>query len=161
PKDEGLVFLAELPKRVQESVVRYRLEQSNRLLIQAMESARDAVMITDLSGTILKVNQALENMTGYSRDERNGQNPRLPKSGYHPPELYPALWRTILARQSWQGELTNRRKDGSLVEVSLTISPILNSHEQLTHFVGIQRDITERKHLERQLLQAQKMQSVG
>src|SRR5262249_53046263 len=69
--------------------------------------------------------------------------------------------RVILNRESWQGELTNRRKDGSLYEISLTISPILDSQGRLTHFVGIERDITAHKQLERQLRQAQKMQSVG
>ncbi len=66
-----------------------------------------------------------------------------------------------LARRSWQGELTNRRKDGSLFQVSLTVSPIVDAQGRMTHFVGIQRDITEHKQLERALLQAQKMQSVG
>jgi signal transduction histidine kinase/CheY-like chemotaxis protein len=71
------------------------------------------------------------------------------------------MWQTILARGSWQGELTNRRKDGQLRTMAMTISPIVDDKGRLTHFVGIQRDITERKQLERQLLQAQKMQSVG
>src|SRR5207247_2783833 len=119
---DGLAFLAELPKRVTESVTRHKLEQLNRLLIEALESARNGIMITDLEGTIMKVNQALEDMTGYTRQELLGENPRLLKSGLHPPELYANLWRRILARASWQGELTNRRKDGSLVPVSLTVS---------------------------------------
>src|SRR5262245_50099191 len=71
------------------------------------------------------------------------------------------MWRTILGRNSWQGELTNRRKDGSLFETSLTISPIVDGQGRLTHFVGIQRDVTHLKQLDRQLRQAQKMQSVG
>jgi PAS domain S-box-containing protein len=160
-RDTALTFLAELPKRVHEALTRYRLQQNNRLLIAALESAHDGIMITDLQGTILHVNQALEGMTGYTRQELIGETPRLLKSGVHPPERYAGLWRAILARASWQGELTNRRKDGSLMEVSLAVSPIVDAQGRLTHFVGIQRDISERKHLERQLLQAQKMQSVG
>jgi PAS domain S-box-containing protein len=160
-KDHRMTFLADLPKRVVESVKRHRLEQMNRLLIQALESARDGVIITDLQGAILNVNQALEQMTGYSRQELLGQTPRLFKSGVHSAECYAALWRTILGRDSWQGELTNRRKDGAEFQVSLTISPIVDAHGRMTHFVGIYRDVTEHKKLERQLLQAQKMQSVG
>jgi PAS domain S-box-containing protein len=160
-KDPALTFLSEMPKRVSESVTRHRLEQMNRLLIQALESARDGIMITDLQGTILNVNRALERLTGYSRQELIGQNPRLLKSGAHGPEVYAEMWRTILARGSWQGELTNRRKDGTLFQTSLTVSPIVDNQGRLTHFVGIQRDVTEHKQLERQLLQAQKMQSVG
>jgi PAS domain S-box-containing protein len=160
-RDSALAFLAELPKRVVEAVTRYRLQQNNRLLIAALESAQDGIMITDLQGTILHVNQALEQMTGYTRRELIGQNPRLLKSGVHQPECYEEMWRFILARASWQGELTNRRKDGSLIEVSLAVSPIVDAQGRLTHFVGIHRDITERRQLERQLLQAQKLQSVG
>src|SRR5205814_1462193 len=71
------------------------------------------------------------------------------------------LWRTILTRQSWQGELVNRRKDGTLLDASLTVSPIFDHGGAMTHFVGIYRDVGERKNLERQLAHAQKMQSVG
>jgi PAS domain S-box-containing protein len=160
-KDHALTFLAELPKRVAESVTRHRLEHMNRLLIQALESARDGIMITDLQGIILHVNRALEHLTGYTRQELIGQNPRILKSNVHPAAVYTDMWRTVLARGSWQGELTNRRKDGSLFQTSLTVSPIVDDQGRLTHFVGIERDITEHKQLERQLLQAQKMQSIG
>jgi two-component system, cell cycle sensor histidine kinase and response regulator CckA len=160
-KDSALTFLLDLPKRVSESVTRHRLEHMNRLLIQSLESARDGILITDLHGVILHVNRSLELLTGYSRQEMIGQTPRLFKSGVHPPELYAELWRTVLARSSWQGEMTNRRKDGQLFPASMTVSPIVDAQGRLTHFVGIQRDITTQKSLERQLLQAQKMQSVG
>lgn len=160
-KDRALTFLAELPKRVGESVMRYRLQQMNRLLIEALESARDGIMITDVNGSIQHVNHALESMTGYDRKEMLGQTPNMFKSGAHGPEFFAELWRTVLGRASWQGEFYNRRKDGTLLDVSLTVSPIVDPREQLTHFVGIYRDISERKQMERQLFQAQKMQSVG
>jgi PAS domain S-box-containing protein len=160
-KDPELRFLAELPKRVAESVTQHRLRQSNRMLVAALESAGDGVMVTDLHGTIIHVNRALEQLSGYGRDELIGKKPSLLKSGIHPPEVYRKLWETVLARGVWQGELTNRRKDGRLVEVSLTVSPVLDAHGQLTHLTGILRDVSERKHLERQLMQAQKMQGVG
>jgi PAS domain S-box-containing protein len=161
PKYPALSFLAELPKRVAESVRRYRLEQSNCLLIQALESTRDAIMITDLQGEIINVNRALEDFTGYTRHELIGQTPRLFRSGIHPPGFYKHMWQTVLSRSCWQGELTNRCKDGSLLQTSMTISPIVDSQGRLTHFVGIQRDISEHKRLEQQLIQAQKMQSIG
>ncbi len=160
-KDPSLIFLVELPKRVSESVTRHRLQHLNRLLIAALESARDGIMITDLQGTLLHVNKALEQMTGYTRQDLLGQTPRLLKSGLHEAKVYAHLWQTILGRNSWQGELVNRRKDGTLFDTSLTVSPIVDGRGALTHFVGIYRDIGERKLLERQLLQAQKMQSVG
>jgi PAS domain S-box-containing protein len=160
-KDEALTFLSELPKRVGESVQRHRLQQLNQLLIEALESARDGILITDLQATMLHVNKALERMTGYDRQEMLGETPRLFNSGVHDRPFFANLWQTILGRNSWQGELTNRRKDGTLFDVSMTISPIVNRQGQLTHFVSIYRDISEHKQLERQLRQAQKMQSIG
>ena len=160
-KDTALSFLTDLPKRVVESVTRHRLSEINRLLVASLESAGDGFMVTDLQGTIVHVNRALEVMTGYGRDELLGQNPRLLKSGLHSRDFFAQMWRAVLARNVWQGELTNRRKDGRHVEVSLTVSPVLDPRGRLTHLVGIVRDVSERKHLERQLLQAQKMQSVG
>ena len=160
-KDRALTFLSDLPKRVQESVTNYRLQQTNRLLVEALESARDGVIVTDLQGTILHVNAALEQMFGYSRQEMLGQSARLFKSGVHATEFYRDFWTTILGRSSWQGELVNRKKDGSLIDTSLTVSPLVGVTGQLTHFVGIYRDMSERKQIERQLFQAQKMQSVG
>ena len=146
---------------MQESTTRYKLQQANRLLIAALESANDAILITDVQGTIQHVNAAAERLYGYGRDEVIGHAPRLFRSDVHSREYFQEMWQTILARKSWQGELVNRRKDGTLIDVSLAISPILDPQGQLTNFVGIYRDITERKHMERQLFQAQKMQSVG
>src|SRR5262245_16960156 len=100
-------------------------------------------------------------MFGYDRQEMLGQTPRLFKSGVHSKEFFQEFWATLLGRSSWQGELVNRRKDGSLTETSLTVSPLMDAAGQLTHFVGIYRDMSERKQIERQLFQAQKMQSVG
>src|SRR6516165_104708 len=84
-KDRALAFLGELPKRVSESVTRFRLQQLNRLLIEALESARDGILITDLQGTILHVNRAFEGMTGHTRQELLGQEPsRLGPRGLPP-----------------------------------------------------------------------------
>jgi PAS domain S-box-containing protein len=160
-KDDALTFLSELPKRVSETVQRYRLQQLNQLLIEALESASDGILITDVQANMLHVNKALERMTGYGRQEMLGENPRLFKSGVHDRPFFANLWQTILGRNSWQGELTNRRKDGTLYDVSMTVSPIVNRQGQLTHFVSIYRDISEYKKLERQLRHAQKMHSIG
>ena len=161
-KDSALTFLSELPKRVVESVKRHRLEQMNRLLIQALESARDGVLITDLQGVILNVNQALEQMTGYSRQELLGQTPRLFKSRRAPagvlrrPVAHHPGPRQLAGRtdQPPQGRRTSSRRRSPFRPSSIRTG-------RMTHFVGIYRDVTEHKKLERQLLQAQKMQSVG
>jgi PAS domain S-box-containing protein len=160
-KDHDLLFLTELPKRVQESVLRHRLQTTNGLLIEALESARDGILITDLQGTIQHVNRALEGMTGYTRQELLGQEPSRLFSEAARPDFLQELTNTVQARSSWQGESPLLRKDGHSIDVSLTVSPVVDGQGQLRHAVIILRDVSDRKHLERQLLQAQKMQSVG
>jgi signal transduction histidine kinase len=173
-------WLIELPKRVMESVTRHRLQQTNHLLIAALESARDGIFITDLQGQILHVNGALERMFGFDRAELIGRNAAILK-GEQPERLVTdaarpgtltagsptaerfseEMWRALQARNSWQGELASQRKDGTPLDTSLTVSPIFDPRGQMTHFVGIYRDLGERRQMERQLFQAQKMQSVG
>jgi two-component system cell cycle sensor histidine kinase/response regulator CckA len=166
-KDHDLTYLADLPKRVHESVTRHRLQHMNRLLIAALESARDAILITDLQGIILHVNEAVAGLTGYGRDELLSQ-PLWESSGSRETGSRPsplrapsAAFQSVLARRHWEGEWAVPRKDDGVVAVSLTVSPIVGPQGQLTHTVAILRDVTDRKSLERQLLQAQKMQSVG
>jgi PAS domain S-box-containing protein len=160
-KDPALSFLTELPKRVNEAFSRHRLQQFNRLLSAALESARDGIIITDHQRVIQHVNQALEQMTGYVRTELVGQTPAILRSDKHTVQEYERLWKAVAVHGSWQGEMFQRRKDGSQVEVSLTISIIANARGEPTHFVGIERDISERRQIERQMVQASKMQSIG
>jgi PAS domain S-box-containing protein len=160
-KDPALAFLSELPKRVSEAVTRHRLQQFNRLLIEALESAGDGVLITDSAGTILHVNAALEKMSGYARQELLGQHPRLFRAETEPAGLYEGMLRAVRSGTGYRDELLLRRKDGTAVEVAVSVSPIKDSRGQATQFVGILRDIAERKQLERQLIQAHKIQSVG
>jgi PAS domain S-box-containing protein len=161
-RDQDGAYLAELPDRVLEAVSRHRLQQSNNLLIAAFESARDGIVITDLSATVLHVNSALERLFGYSRAQLLGQNAaNIFRSEQQPATFLDDMWRTLHDRRSWQGEMINKRHDGNLVDTSLTISPIFDARGQMTHFVAIYRDISERKQMQRQLVQAQKMHSVG
>jgi PAS domain S-box-containing protein len=156
-KDASRAYLNDLPKRIGESVTRHRLQQTNQLLIAALESARDGIFITDLQGAILHVNGALERMFGFRREELLGQHARLFKGEPQSGEFFEEMWRSLLDRSSWQGELVSRRKDETPLDTSLTISPIFDARGRMTHFVGIYRDIGERKQMERQLFQAQKM----
>ncbi len=162
-RDQANAYLHELPKRVLEAVTRYRLEQTNDLLIAALESARDGIAISDLQGTVQHVNSALERMFGFGRQDLIGRNTAELFRSEQQTAISPFedIWRTLHDRRSWQGELVNQRKDGTVLDSSLTISPIYDYRGQMTHFVAIYRDITERKQMERQLVQAQKMQSVG
>jgi PAS domain S-box-containing protein len=161
-RDQTDGYLVELPKRVLEAVLRHRLQQANDLLIAAFESARDGIIITDLQGIVLHVNSALERLFGFSRAELLGRDAAdLFRSDLQPAAHLDGMWKTLHDRRSWQGEIVNQRKDGTIVDSSLTISPIFDARGQMTHFVGIYRDISEYKQMQRQLTQAQKMQSVG
>ena len=103
---------------------RKRAEAEHIRLVTAIEQSAEAVVITDTHGEIEYVNPAFTRITGYSREEVLGQNPRILKSGKHDPEFYQQLWETILKGQPWHGEIINRRKDGSLYTEQMNITPI-------------------------------------
>ncbi len=126
-----------------------------------VENAFDSIVITDRKGTILYVNKSFEKISGYTKQEAVGQNPRVLKSGIHDDSFYKELWETILSGKPWVGEFINRKKDGSLYIVSATVFPLFDENGQISHFVSIQRDVTEEKKLYEQLLRAQKMEAIG
>lgn len=113
----------------------------------ALEASENAVVITDRTGTIEWANRGFEQLTGYSRTEAIGKNPReLLKSGIQDPAVYRQLWDTIMSGKSWHGELTNRRKSGALYNEEMTITPIMDESRRIAHFIAIKNDITEKKH---------------
>jgi PAS domain S-box-containing protein len=140
---------------------RRRLDESIRKLSKAVDQSPVSIVITDTSGAIEFVNSKFTEITGYSRAEATGRNPRILKSGETPPDAYRRLWRNISSGKVWKGEFRNRKKDGTLFWEHATIAPIRDSDNTITHYVGIKEDITERKQLEEQFRQAQKMDSVG
>ena len=140
---------------------RRRTEAELRLLRAALEAAANVIVITDAKGTIEWVNDAFTRITGYRREEAIGNNPRVLKSGQHPPEFYQEMWRTISSGQVWHGEIHNQRKDGTPLEEDATITPVKDAAGVITHYIAIKQDITEKKALEKQFLRAQRMESVG
>ena len=136
-------------------------EESVRKLWWAVEQSADIVIITDRNGTIEYVNPAFESLTGYPREEAIGKNPRILKSGLQEPELYRELWATVLAGKVFRGTLANRKKNGELFYLEKTITPVRGADGEVTHFISNDRDITEQRRLEAQLLQAQKMDAIG
>ncbi len=132
-----------------------------RLQSAALEAAANAIFITDVTGTILWANSAFTKVSGYTSAELIGKNPRLLKSGKHPREYYEGMWKTILAGRNWRGEMCNQRKDGTLYEEEMNIAPVRDAAGQVTHFIAIKQDITERKSLEKQFLRAQRMEGIG
>ncbi|MBF0292536.1 MAG: PAS domain S-box protein [Nitrospinae bacterium] len=121
---------------------RKRAEIENTRLATAVTHAADAVVITDAEGVIEYVNPAFEKTTGYSLAEIRGQNPRLLKSGQHEKTFYEELWETIKSGRVWRGAVVNRKKDGSLYEEEMTISPIADATGAIVNFVAVKRDNT-------------------
>ena len=162
---EHLARLVPAVHRAMEEVAvraeRRRLEQEMDLQTTALKSAANSIMITDIKGIILWVNPAFTRLTGYSEQEAIGQNPRILKSDQQDQAVHKNLWKTILAGDSWHGELINRRKDGSVYFGEQTITPVRSAGGKITHFVGITNDVSEKKKLEAQLIEAQKMEVVG
>jgi PAS domain S-box-containing protein len=140
---------------------RKKTEGELRSLSIALEQAAEDVIITDPEGIIQYVNPAFEKIMGYSRAEVIGQTPKILKSGVQAPAFYENFWKTIKGGNIWTGRITNRRKDGKLIQEDAIISPLLNSEGELTGYVSLKRDVTEAVRMETQLRQAQKMEAIG
>ncbi len=123
-------------------------EEQLRKLSIAVEQSPDAICITDPDGIIEYVNPKTIQLTGYSADELINENIRIFSSGEKPKEEYGQLWQTIQSGKVWSGELHNRKKNGELYWESTAISPIFNTSGQITHFLTIKEDITDRKQAE-------------
>jgi PAS domain S-box-containing protein len=136
-------------------------EKSLRKLSQAVQQSPVSIIITDHEGTIEFANPSFTRMTGYQSQDVVGQNLRRLKSGKMLPALSRHLWQTISSGQAWEGELYNRRKDGSKYWEHASISPIRDANGLITHYLAIKEDITEQKLLQERLLQSQKMETVG
>jgi PAS domain S-box-containing protein len=132
---------------------RKQAEAHLRLQSAALESAANAIVITDSAGNALWLNPAFTRLTGYTAQEVVGRNMRFLKSGQQDQAFYAKLWETILGGQVWQAEMINRRKDGSLYTEQNIITPVRDERGEITHFVAIKQDITPRKEAE-QLLRA-------
>ncbi len=143
---------AELKKHrdhLEELVVERTAELSK--LTEALEQSPASVLITDKKGTIEYVNPTFTKMTGYTAAEALKQNPKILKSGKVSESTYQNLWETIESGKIWKGELINKNKSGEEIWISASISPIFNEDGIITHFVGVQEDITERKEVEKKL----------
>jgi PAS domain S-box-containing protein len=122
-----------------------------RKLSQATENSPDSVVVTDNNGIIEYVNPSFCDVTGYSAKEAIGQKPHILNSGYHSGSFFENLWHTILSGSTWRGEFLNRRKNGEEFWESASISAIYNDEGDITHFVAVKQDITERKQMEAEM----------
>ncbi len=130
-----------------------RKESENELskLSAAVEQNPSIVVITDVHGTIEYVNSSFVAVTGYTKEEALGRNPRILKSSQTSEGIYRSLWETISKGEVWRGEFLNRKKNGELYWESGSISPVRNAKGQVTHYLAVKQDITQRKKADQQL----------
>ncbi|MBZ5513137.1 MAG: PAS domain S-box protein [Acidobacteriia bacterium] len=140
---------------------RRQAEAEFRKLWSAVEQSADIVVMTDRNGVIEYVNPSFETLTGYTREETVGRTPRILKSGRQDRAFYGRMWATLLSGKVFRGELVNRKKNGELYWAEKTVTPIVDERGQIRNFISNDRDITERRGLEQQLLHSQKMDAVG
>ena len=128
-------------------IINKQIEKIN-LQAKALDSASEHVIITDPEGIILYVNKAAEKLTGYSKSEMVGKRPSL-WGKQMPKEFYDNLWKTIKAGKSFKGEIKNKRKNGTEYQAQTEISPVLDKNNKVINFVGIERDITQEKAIDK------------
>jgi len=126
------------------------VEQYSRLQRVALEAASEAIIITDVRGDIQWANPAFTTLTGYELEEVLGVNPRILKSGIMSNAFYQGLWATIMEGEKWSGELWNLNKEGNLYSEEMHIAPVRSMDGQISNFVAVKHDITERKRLEQE-----------
>ena len=133
---------------VKDITERKKTEEKLKLLASVFTSAKEGIIITDTSGTIVDVNEAYSVITGYSKDEIIGKNAGFLKSNKHDEKFYINMWDELILHQSWIGEIWNKRKDGEPFVERLTISTISDSNGKVTSYVGLLTDITSGKDYE-------------
>lgn len=143
--DRGIVWYGMLTDITERKLA----EGGLQLATMVYQNSSEAIIVTDNGNTIIAVNPAFERITGYSAQEALGQSPSLLKSGRHDAAFYEGMWSDLLQQGSWQGELWNRRKDGSLYATRLSINTTKRADGTIHYFVGVGSDITQRKETEK------------
>jgi len=159
--DQDIESMTNLFEQLTNIIMRKRVEEERIRLSTVIEQMAETVVITDTKGNLQYANPAFESISGYSRDETLKSNMNLLKSGLQKKEFYQTLWNTITSGKVWQGKIINRKKDGTLYEERATISPIKDEKGKIINFVAVKQDITRESQLEEQLIQSQKLETVG
>jgi diguanylate cyclase (GGDEF)-like protein/PAS domain S-box-containing protein len=133
------------------AIERAHNEQMLRQLSLAVEQSSNSIVITDLRARIEYANRAFLDITGYTLEEALGQNPAILKSGKTPDTVYQEMWARLSQGHAWQGEFINRRKDGTEYVEAVRISPVKQASGEVTHYLAIKEDITQRKVAEQQI----------
>ncbi len=129
----------------------HRTREKLRLSSKIIENAQEGILITTPDATIIDVNHAFEEITGYSREEAIGATPRINKSGRHDKAFYEEMWRQLTSKGEWHGEIWDRRKSGEVYPKLLSINAVVNEQGETSHYVGIFADITKQKQTEEAL----------
>ncbi len=136
--------------KVQEKTL-HTANENLQFMNHVFKNTLDGVIITDATGAALNINPAFTEITGYTFDEIAGENPRVLKSDYHDANFYQDMWRSLLKTGKWDGELWNRRKNGEIYPQRLSISAIYDSEGNITHYVGVNNDVSELKRKEEKI----------
>ena len=145
---QGVAHLLAITRDISE---RKKLEESLSLAASVFANSREGIMITSLDGTIMDVNAAFSDITGYRRDEVLGKNPRILHSGRHDADYYAAMWVSLHDKGHWYGEVWNRRKNGEIYAEMQTISTVYDASAAPLHFVSLFSDISAYKEHQHQL----------
>jgi len=137
------------------------MERERNRLAKAIDQTTESIVITKACGAIIYTNPAFSKLTGYTKEEILGKNPRILKSGQQSAAYYSQLWATITSGQTWSGRLENCRKDGTVFIEEGSISPMRDETGSITHFVGVKRDVSLEVDLELKLRDSQKMEAIG
>ncbi len=151
--EHELSLLTDMARILAGIVSRNRTEERNRLAAKVFANTQEAILITDRHNKIIDVNPAFSHITLYSRQEALGQDPGFVKSDRHDRGFYSHMWLSLLKKGNWQGEIWDRRKDGTFYPKWLTIDTIRDDKGEISHCIGIFNDISERKLAEDQLRQ--------
>ncbi|MDO8312554.1 MAG: PAS domain S-box protein, partial [Sideroxyarcus sp.] len=156
PSDDEIALIERYADLAAIVIERIRIQDDLRLKDLALNAAANAVVITGKDAQIKWANRAFSKLSGYDLSEAIGRPPKeLVKSGKQSQSYYEALWQTILSGEVWHGELVNRRKDGSLYHEEMTITPVPDAQGEITHFIAVKQDITERKQAEELLRESE------
>jgi PAS domain S-box-containing protein len=141
----------------------HSISDSKNVFFRCVEDCNEAIMISNTMGNILYVNPAWSRIYGYGKDEAIGKTPKLLHSGFHDSKFYRKMWQAILDPQlgHWKGEIINKSRDGKLIPVFLTITPIRDHEAMIVGYMGIAMDMSAQKQLEAKVLQQDRLASIG
>jgi diguanylate cyclase (GGDEF)-like protein/PAS domain S-box-containing protein len=151
PAPDDLKLMEDAASLISQVIDRSADFKKLQLAASVFTHTHEGITITDATGNIIDVNDAFTDITGYSREEAIGQNPRMLNSGLHRPEFYAAMWNSINATGHWAGEIWNRKKNGEVYAELLTISAVFDDSGIVQHYVALFSDITATKNHQQQL----------